>query len=189
MPDYTFASVPKHSSNAGRATGKKSYIVFFRFDDIIEYERDEKGVRVTALTFAADKKPIAVYGTNSTIKVYQTSEGDDDARGYIQHLDFDHPGTAIEIEEFENNNINENLGAITFECDGADADCKIVGTPCQPLKMIKADSQDDKDAKKHTLNFATSLRGPVVGRISKTLIKVTDNAEINAILGLTVGGV
>ncbi|KAA6325080.1 hypothetical protein EZS27_025660 [termite gut metagenome] len=29
MPDYTFASVPKHSSNAGRATGKKSYIVFF----------------------------------------------------------------------------------------------------------------------------------------------------------------
>ncbi|KAA6325081.1 hypothetical protein EZS27_025661 [termite gut metagenome] len=132
-------------------------------------------------------KTIVVYATDSTIKVYQTSEGKEDARGYIQHLDFDHPGTAIEIEEFENNNINENLGAIVFGCN--DADCKIARTPCQPLKMVKADSQDDKDANKHTLNFATSLRGPVVGRIAKNLVPVTDNADINAILGLTVGGV
>jgi hypothetical protein len=187
MPNYTFASVPRSAVNAGRSTGKKSYIEFFLWDHITQYARDEKGVRVTALTFAAGKKPIAVYVTNSTLKVYQTSEGDDDARGYIQHLDFEHPGTAIEIEEFENNNINENLGAIVFGCD--DEDCKIVGTPCQPLKMTKADSQDDKDGNKHTLNLATSLRGPVVGRIAKNLVPATDNAEINGILGLTTGGI
>ncbi|KAA6349002.1 hypothetical protein EZS27_003602 [termite gut metagenome] len=187
MPNYTFASVPKSKANAGRATGKKSYIVFFHWDDIATYTRDEKGVRVTALTFAQGKKPIAVYATDSTIKMHQTSEGDDDARGFIHHVEFEHPGTDIEIEEFVNNNINENLGAITFTCEGED--CKIAGTPCQPLKMPKADSQDDKDANKHILNLATSLRGPVLGRIAKTLVPETDNAEINGILGLTTGGV
>ncbi|KAA6342248.1 hypothetical protein EZS27_009978 [termite gut metagenome] len=187
MADYELVSVPKSSANAGRATGKKAYIVFFKWDDIIEYARDDGGVRVTAFAFASGKKPIAVYGTNSTIKIYDTAEGDDDARGYIHHVEFDHPGTDIGIEEFVNNNINENLGAIALEC--ADTDCKIAGTPCQPLKMIKADSQDDKEAKKIVLNLATTLRGSVLGIIAKTLVPATDNAEINGILGLTTGGV
>jgi hypothetical protein len=187
MPNYEFASVPKLNTNAGRATGKKSYIVLFRWDDVITYVRDDKGVRVTGFAFAAGKKPIAVYATNSSINVYDTAGGEDDARGYIHHVDFDHPGVDIEIREFVNNNANENLGAIAFECEGADA--KIAGTPCQPLVMVKADSQDNKDGKKYTLNLATTLLGPVVGQIAKTLIPATDNAEINGILGLTTGGV
>ena len=87
---------------------------------------------------ADGKKPIAVYATDSTINIYHTSEGEDDARGFIHHVDYEHPGTEVEHDEFVNNNINEDLGAIVFGCSGDDA--KIAGTPCTPLitkKVIK----------------------------------------------------
>ena len=139
---YTMVSVPKKTSNAGRPKGKKSYIVLFRWEDVKTYTRDEKGVKVSAFEMMAGKKPIAVYATDSTINIYHSSEGEDDARGFIHHVDYEHPGTELEHDEFVNNNINENLGAIVFGCSGDDA--KIAGTPCTPLKMTKADSLDNK---------------------------------------------
>lgn len=180
---YAMVSVPKKSSNAGRPKGKKSYIVLFRWKDVKTYTRNEKGVRVSAFEMMEGKKPIAVYATDSTINVYHSSEGEDDARGFIHHVDYEHPGTELEHDEFVNNNINENLGAIVFGCSGEDA--KIAGTPCTPLKMTKADSQDNKEGDKNTINLASSLRGGTIGHIAKSLVPVTDSAEINAILELT----
>lgn len=180
---YEFASVPRKSSNAGRAKGKKAYIIIFNWDDVSKYKRDEKGVKVTEFELAEGKKPIAVYATNSTINMYHTSEGEDDSRGFIHHVDFEHPGTGIEIDEYINNNINENQGAISLGCDGDVA--KIAGTPCQPLKMVKADSQDNNEADKNIINLATTLRGPVLGRIDKSMVPPTDDEAINRILGIT----
>ena len=94
--EYAFISVPRKSNNAGRATGKKNYIILFRWDDVATFTKDEKGVRVTAFALQASKKPIGVYATQSTINVYETAEGDDDARGFIQHVDFEHPGSEVE---------------------------------------------------------------------------------------------
>lgn len=179
---YAMVSVPKKTSNAGRPKGKMSYIMLFRWEDVKTYTRDEKGVKVTAFEMMQGKKPIAVYATDSTINIYHSSEGEDDARGFIHHVDYEHPGTELEHDEFVNNNINENLGAIVFSCSGNDA--KIAGTPCTPLKMTKADSQDNKEGDKNTINLASSLRGGTIGHIAKNLIPETDNAEINAILGL-----
>ena len=179
---YAMVSVPKKSSNAGRPKGKMSYIVLFRWEDVKTYTRDEKGVKVTAFEMMQGKKPIAVYATDSTINIYHSSEGEADARGFIHHVDYEHPGTELEHDEFINNNINENLGAIVFGCSGEDA--KIAGTPCTPLKMTKADSQDSKDGDKNTINLASSLRGGTIGHIAKNLVSATDNTEINAILGL-----
>lgn len=176
-------SVPKKTSNAGRPKGKKSYIVLFRWEDVKDYERDEKRVKVAKFAMMTGKKPIAVYATDSTINIYHTSEGEDDARGFIHHVDYEHPGTELEHDEFVNNNINENMGAIVFGCSGDDA--KIAGTPCTPLKMSKADSQDNKEADKNTINLASSLRGDTIGHIAKNLIPLTDSEEINAILGLS----
>lgn len=183
--EYQFASVKKKSSNAGRGKGKKSYIIVFRWDDVKEYERDEKGVRVTKFSLQDDKKPVGVYATDSSINIYHTSEGDDDARGFIHHTDFEHPGTEIEIDEFLNNNINENLGAIALDCSGDDA--KIAGTPCTPLKVDKADSQSSKDGDKNTINLKSSLRGSTLGRIARSLIPATGDADIDMTLGLTQG--
>ena len=179
---YSMISVPRKNNNAGRASGKKSYIIIFRWDDIKTFSKDEKGVKVIAFEFQEGKKPVAVYATESTINIYHTAEGDDDARGFIHHVDFDHPGSEVEWDEFVNNNVNENLGAIVINCKGDE--CKIAGTPCTPLKMSTAEGQDNNEANKTTINLASSLRGDTLGRISKSLIPATDNEEINAILGL-----
>lgn len=180
---YSMVSVPKKASNAGRPKGKRAFIVLFRWEDVKTFSHDEKGVKVTAFSMQDEKKPIGVYATDSSINIYHTSEGDDDARGFIHHVDYEHPGTGIEHDEFVNNNINENIGAIVFGCTGDDA--KIAGTPCTPLKMTKADSQDNKEGDKNVINLASTLRGGTIGHIAKTLIPVTDNLEINEILGLT----
>lgn len=184
--EYAFISVPRKSNNAGRATGKKGYIVLFRWDDVATFTKDAKGVRVTAFTFAESKKPIAVYTTQSTINIYDTAEGDPDARGFIHHVDFEHPGSEVEFKEFLNNNVNENLGAIVINCAGED--CKIAGTPCTPLSISTAEGQDNNEANKTTINMASTLRGDTLGVIAKSLIPVTDDDEINTILGLTGTG-
>ena len=179
---YSMISVPRNNNNAGRASGKKSYIIIFRWDDVKTFTKDDKGVKVTAFEFQEEKKPVAVYATDSTINIYHTAEGDDDARGFIHHVDFDHPGSEVEWDEFVNNNVNENLGAIVINCSGDD--CKIAGTPCTPLKMSTAEGQDNNEANKTTVNLASSLRGDTLGHIAKSLIPATDNEGINAILGL-----
>jgi len=183
---YGFVSVPKKTSNAGRPKGKKSYVVLFRWEDVAEYERDEKGVRVTKFSMKPDKKPIAVYATDKTIKINHTSEGDKDAKGFIHNTEFEHPGTDIEIDEFVNNNINENLGSIVFGCAGDDA--KIAGTPYTPQEIDKAEAQDDNEADKTMIALKSSIRGDTIGRIAKSLIPKTDNPEIDAVLGLTSSG-
>ena len=180
--EYAFISVPRKSNNAGRATGKKNYIVLFRWDDVKTFTKDEKGVRVTAFEMQEGKKPIGVYGTESTINIYHTAEGDDDARGFIHHVDWEYPGSPVEFDEFLTNNVNENLGAIVVACAGDD--CKIAGTPCTPLKMSSAEGQDNNEANKTTINLASSLRGDTIGRIAKSLIPLTDDDQVNTILGL-----
>lgn len=180
---YTPVSVPKKTDNAGRPKGKAAYLVFFDWDDIATYTRDAKGVRVTALAFKAGKKPFAVYQTGSKSNVYDQSEGEDDARGFIHKVDFEHPGTDIEISEFKENSINKRLGVIALNSSGTDA--KIAGTPEQPLVMGSASSQDNNEADKNTFSLQSNLRGPVLGIIAKTLIPETDSADINTLLGLT----
>ena len=181
--EYAFISVPRKSNNAGRATGKKGYIVLFRWDDVATFTKDAKGVRVTAFSFAESKKPIAVYTTQSTINIYDTAEGDPDARGFIHHVDFEHPGSEVEFKEFLNNNVNENLGAIVINCAGED--CKIAGTPCTPLSISTAEGQDNNEANKTTIKLASSLRGDTLGVIAKSLIPLTDDDTINTVLALT----
>ena len=180
---YSLVSVPRKSNNAGRATGKKNYIVLFRWDDVATFTKDEKGVKVTAFEFAEGKKPIGIYATQSTINIYDTAEGDPDARGFIHHVDFEVPGSELGFKEFLNNNVNENLGAIVVNCAGDD--CKIAGTPCTPLSMSTAEGQDNNEANKTTINLASSLRGDTLGVIAKSLIPLTDDDTINTVLGLT----
>jgi hypothetical protein len=180
---YSFISVKKPSSDAGRPTGKKAYIVLFKWADVKTVEKDEKGIRFTKLEFQSEKKPIGVYATQSTINAYAQSEGDDDARGYIHHLDFEHPGTEIEYDEMMNAIINEDLGAIVVGCNGNDA--KVCGSPCAPLHVTQDNSQDNSEGNKNTVQLQSTLRSTPLGRIAKNLIPVTDDAEVNALLGLT----
>lgn len=184
MP-YQFVSVPKKSDNAGRPAGKKGYLVVFDWDDVATYTRDDKGVKVSAFSFRQGKTPIGIYATNSTQNVYHQSSGDDDARGFIHHADFQVPGTELETDEFFENNINRPLGVIMIPCNGND--CKIAGTPCYPLKITQDNSVSSSEANRHEVTMDTVYAGPALGHIVKSLVPPTDNADINAILGLGTG--
>ena len=182
MP-YTFVSVPRKDVNQGRPTPKKKFVMIFDWDDVATYERDLKNVRVTDFTFKEGKKPIGVYASASTINPYQESSGEARQAGFLQHVDFTHPGTDEEFDAFLENNINRDLGAIVIPCDGDDA--RIAGTPCVPLVMT-ASSQDNNEGRNHSVQLVSEMVGSVLGHISKSLLPETDDADINSALGLPV---
>lgn len=175
-------SVKKASDNAGRPLGKKGYVILFDYDDVATFTKDAKGVLLTAFSLAQGKTPIGVYATNSSIKATSSIEGEDDARGYIHKLAYEHPGTPLEYDELMNNLANKNIGAIVIDCGNSNA--KILGTPCTPLKVTKDDSEDGKDNNKNSVELSSSLRSGPIGRIPLSLIPATDDNVINAALGL-----
>lgn len=185
---YEMVSVPKQSNNQGLANGKKNVVIIFDFDKTTAYARDEKGVVVTSLTFQSEYKPIGIFVDESSIDAGDTVSGENYGRGYNHKFNFNHPGDDKEFAEFKANNINANLGAIYVPCDASKTYCKIYGTPCSPLKMTKADEVDTKENNRQEVELTTDSLTFPVGRIAKTDIPATDNATINAFLGLSTGG-
>lgn len=184
---YEMVSVPKQSNNQGLANGKKNVVIIFDFDKTTAYTRDEKGVLVTALTFQAEYKPIGIFVDESSIDAGDEVGGENYGRGYNHKFNFNHPGDDKEFAEFKANNINANLGAIYVPCDSSKTYCKIYGTPCSPLKMTKADEVDTNENNRQEVELTTdSLTWPV-GRIAKSTVPATDNADINAFLGIGTG--
>lgn len=187
---YGFVSVKKKTSNAGRPVGKGAYLLVFRWDEVATCTRDDKGVKITAFSFLDGKKPVGIYHTGSTQNVYHTSTGEDDARGFIHNADFDVPGTDLEFDEFVENNVNEDLGVISIPCDGSE--CKLAGTKGSPLKFDQDNTEDSNKKRGHSIKLKSLFPAGVLGHIAKSLVPVTDNVEVNAILGLggsTGGGI
>lgn len=188
MPDtYSMVSVPRGSNNQGKPEGKKNIIILFDFDKVGTYTRDAKDVTVTAFSMAQSVTPIGIFVDENTIDAGDAAEGDNYARGFLHHVNFQHPGTDLAFAEFKAANINANLGAIIVKCDPTVTTAKIYGTPCAPLKMKKADEVDTNEAHRNEVELQTGQRTAPVGIIAKTLIPVTDSAEINTYLGLSAG--
>lgn len=185
MPYTKLVSVPKPSANGGRPTGKKSFLVVGLIKDLKVFTRAEGEVRVSAFEFIDGKQPVGIYATNTTQNVYHQSAGEKDSRGFIHHVDFEFPGDSEAFDLFVENNINEELFVIQIPCVGTD--CKIAGLPGNPLSLTQDNGQDNKDANKHVITMAQEFAGPALGRIAKSLVPATDNAEVNAILGLSTG--
>jgi len=181
---YSFVSVPKASVNGGRPTGKKSYLLVFRFEDLEIFTRADNDVRTTAFAFKTGKQPVGIYATNTTQNVYHQSSGEKDARGFIHHADFEFPGESEAFDLFVENNINAELGVIQVPCDSS-VDCKIAGLPGNPLSITQDNSQDNKDANKHTVTMAQEFAGAALGRIAKSLVPATDNDNVNTALGIS----
>ena len=158
---YTPVSVPKTGANPGRPKGKDENIIIVRTQDIMTYPtRDANGVKSVALSnlvLKAGAVAIAIYATPSTIKRMDTGEGDPDAKGWINTLEFDHPGDEVAFEEWKENNINENLVAISSRRGFTDP--RIHGTMDEPLQF-EVTELDDATGLKTTVTLKSILRGP-----------------------------
>jgi len=158
---YVPVSVPKTGANPARPRGKDENIIIIRTKDIETFpQRDENGVKSVALSnlvLKAGAKAISIYATPSTIKRFDTGEGDPDAKGWLANLEFEHPGDEIALEEFLENNINENLIAISSRRNWTAV--KIHGTIEEPLQF-DVEQQDDKDGLKSTIKLKSIMRGP-----------------------------
>ena len=183
---YSMVSVPKQGSNPGMPRGKKNIVVIFDFDKATMV-RDEKGVTVKSLQMIGNVKPIGIFVNQESIDCGDEVEGDAYSRGFLHHVNFDHPGTDLEIAEFKANNVNGNLGAIVIGCDASETTAKVYGTPCAPLTMNAANEQDTKENHNNHFELKTAVRTWPVGIIAKSAIPATDNAEINTFLGISAG--
>ena len=188
MAEYAMVSVKKQGSNPGQPRGKKNIILLFDFDKA-KMERDEKGVKVTSLTMIGTAKPIGMFVNQNSIDAGDEPEGDAYSRGFIHHVNFDHPGTDLDVAEFKGNNINGNLGAIVIGCDSTETTAKVYGTPCAPLVMQAANEQDTNEAHNNHFELRTEARTWPVGIINISDIPATGDTEIDTFLGLTTTGV
>lgn len=179
-------SVPKQGNNPGMPEGKKNIVIIFDFDKVKTYTRDAKNVRVTELEMQANETPIGLFVNERSIDAGDEVDGEDYARGFLHHVNADHPGTELAAAEFKANNVNANLGVIIIPCAPSVTDCKVYGTPCAPLKMQQAQENDTNEAHNQHFELKSATRSYPVGIMAKTLIPETDNAEINAYLGLPV---
>lgn len=184
---YSFVSVPKQSNNQGLPNGKKNVVIIFEFDKVTSYQRDEKQVKVTSLAFQKDYTPVGLFVDESSIDAGDTLEGESYGRGFSHKFNFNHPGDDLEFAEFKANNANAPLGAIYIPCKPGSTTAKIYGTPCAPLHITKGDEVDTAENNRQEVEMQTEMRTLPVGRINISDIPVTDNAEINAYLGLTGG--
>ena len=184
---YSMVSVPKVGSNPGMPRGKKNIIVIFDFDKY-QMVRDEKGVTVTSLTpVGNDTHAIGIFVDQKSVDAGDEVEGEAYARGFIHHVNFDHPGTELAVAEFKANNVNANLGAIVVGCDASETTAKVYGTPCAPLTMQAANEQDTSEAHNNHFELKTEVRTWPVGIIAKSAIPATDDTDINTFLGIGSG--
>ena len=159
---YVNISVKKPSkAGAGAPEGKDTAIIFIDAEDVLQFpERDSKGVLMVGnFVMKPGKYAIAIYGTSSSIKPSKSSDGEEDAVGFMHGLELSHPGDELEINEFIQNWTNRKIITLIGSCSGVRK--KAYGTKCAPL-VLKYEGQDDADALKNTLKLEGSRKTNVV---------------------------
>lgn len=164
---FVKVSVLKTSDNAGRPISFKDKVVLIEVDDILTFPvRDAKGVLMaTNVTLKAGRTAIQMYATPKTLKANNKAEGDPDKKGYIQSLEFEHPGDELAYNEFAENCINKNFIAIIGKFDGTGK--RLLGTPGCPLQFSD-EGKNDSDAVTNTVKFDSLIRGPRIAHYTGT---------------------
>lgn len=158
---YVKVNVPKPGQNLGIGGDKEAEIIFFDWDDVLNYPgRDSKGILITGnIVFKENAYMITIYGTQHTIKNTAGTEGDPDSKGVIQGVEFSHPGSKLEIREFRTNWMNRNVGIIVKKPEAGIKE--LFGSPGAPLQL-QFSSTDDKDNNNTVFTFKSSQKGPDV---------------------------
>lgn len=109
--------------------------------------------------------------TAGTVTFEGTAEGDMDARAVIQKLVGDAPGYELDLAEFIQNNLNENLGAILEFADGSTP--LYFGDEAAPL-MLVPNTAGNKDKISSQVSLESAQKGPCIGHYFGTMTYATD---------------
>ena len=152
-------SVPSPArAGAGAPSPKKGLVTLIHSDDVLTFPaRDANGVKMVGnIVLKAGAKMLTLYMTGSTQKSTYGVEGDEDMEGFIPKFEGIHPGDEIEINEFVQNALGEGFIVIYGLGCGTNQG-KVLGDPCNPLKL-KPEFSDDKDGTKTTLVFEAPIK-------------------------------
>ena len=151
MP-FVKVSVLKKTDNPGRPVAQKDRIVLFEWDDVETIPaRDANGVKITGdIILKAGKTAMEIYATPKTMKAWDVSSGDPDKKGFIHHLEFEHPGDELEYAEFAENCMNKNFGAIVQKWDGTRK--RVLGSPGCPMQF-QHEGKNDSEAVTNMVKF------------------------------------
>ena len=152
-------SVPAPTTvGAGAPTPKKGLVTFMHSDDILEFPlRDANGVKMLGnIVLKAGAKMHELYLTSSSQAGSHEIDGDEDMEGFVLKFEGTHPGDSLEVNEFVQNSLNEGY-IIIYGLGCGESQGKVLGTPCNPMKM-KGNYTDDKDGRKHTFSFEQTYK-------------------------------
>ncbi|MDD7454961.1 MAG: hypothetical protein PUK70_01725 [Bacteroidales bacterium] len=176
---YTKVSLPKLSLGAGCPTPKSPDIIIIDVDDVVTEPTRSVGntALVGDITLKASAKAVRIYGTPSTINITEEYSGEDDARGIMQGLEFEHPGNSVEVKNFIEAFLNKGVIAIVKECDGSSAGrMQLFGSKCNPL-LITPETTISKESTKRKFTLKQSTVGPFLpGDYSGKLPEIASDA-------------
>lgn len=157
---YVAVSLPKGKHNPGAPTAKDSNIIFVFLKDIDTDtfpKRDSKNVLISGdLTLKVGAKAVGLYVTPSSINRWDTSEGEHDEAGFMQNFIATRPGDDLEFAELATELLGEPVIIISKACSENNG-VRLQGSPCNPM-MLQFESQDNNEANKSTLTFASAQR-------------------------------
>lgn len=149
---FVKVSVLKTNDNAGRPVAQKDRIILFEWDDVLTVpERDASGVLIAGdLVMKPGCYAIEIYATPKTMKAWDVSSGDPDKKGFIHHLEFEHPGDELTYAEFAENWLNKNVGSITQKWDGTRK--RMLGSKGCPMQF-QHEGKNDSEAVTNMVKF------------------------------------
>jgi len=167
----------------GGPAGIKDVAHVFRWSDVlVKPVRDENGVLVEADiimkpgTFMAE-----LYGTQSTIELKETTEGNADQEADKTSLMLVHPGSYLEVQEWYKANRHENLGLIIERCSGEN---ELLGDCCNGLRIKREKTMNGTETS-NKFTFEAPVAGDVAaiyrGAITKEGFVATASADATTI--------
>lgn len=161
--------LPRRADISSGALRPKDIILIALKRDIASYpDRDDKGVLILAdIIFKPGKSFQEFYGTQSTIKINSVTEGETDQEGERNKVMFEHPGTYLEVLEFRQLVMHEDLVIIVQRCN---EDMIVYGDCCNPMR-IAVDANGDNAKNSTAFTFTNVVPGhvPAVYRGAVTL--------------------
>lgn len=157
---YVKVNLTKGSDNSGKGGDKKDKVTLIDADDILGDfpSRDDKGIVIMDdIVMKPGAYAVDFYATQDSIKLTSKGEGEMDAKGIMQGLEFSFPGDPTELLEARQYWMNRNCYAIVYRCS---TDKKVMaGAPCALLQLT-FNAEDTKDSNKTTFTLASAQKGP-----------------------------